>query len=237
MKSNKSKFSIECIDARKALRKLKEQSVDLIVSDIAYKTISGGNKTINAPKGMLSENDGKGGFKHNSIHISEYADQLFRVLKDPAHCYLFSNLKNLFSIRDEMLRVGFQLHNILIWKKNTANPNRWYMQDKEFILFFRKGKAFPVNDMGIKSVIELDNIVGNRKHPSEKPVKLTDILIKQSSKPGDLVLDFMMGSGSTGISSLKLRRKFLGFDIDSDHYYTANYRLKLFEELNKRKKR
>ena len=116
-----------------------------------------------------------------------------------------------------MFEAGFKLHNILIWKKNTANPNRWYMQDKEYILFFRKGHAFPVNDKGIKSVIEVDNIVGNRVHESQKPVELMRILIAQSSQPGDVVLDPMMGSGTTGVAALLLGRQFIGFEIDEKY--------------------
>lgn len=215
---------LKLCDARDGLAALDQESVDLIVSDVAYRTISGGNKYHNAPRGMLSANDGKGGFKNNNIHISEYAHLLFRVLKDPAHCYIFSNLKNLFDVRDHMLAAGFKLHNILIWKKNTANPNRWFMQDKEYILFFRRGLAFPINDMSVKSVIEVNNIVGNRRHPSEKPVELMRVLIAASSQVGDVVLDPMMGSGTTGVAAITLARQFIGFDNDPEYLPVAAQR-------------
>lgn len=215
---------LKLCDARVGLANLESSSVDLIVSDVAYRTISGGNKNNNAPKGILSANDGKGGFKNNDIHISEYASLMFRVLKDPSHCYIFTNMKNLFDVRDQMLAAGFKLHNILIWKKNTANPNRWFMQNKEYILFFRKGRAFSINDKGVKSVIEVDNIVGNRRHPSEKPVELMRVLISASSQPGDVILDPMMGSGTTGVAAITLGRRFIGFDNDDEYLPIAAQR-------------
>ena len=215
---------IKLCDARVGLANIPASSIDLIVSDIPYPTISGGNKNPDAPRGVLSANDGKI-FKHNSIHISDYASLMFDVLKDPAHCYIFTNLKNLFDVQQHMTKAGFKLHNILIWKKNTANPNRWYMQDKEYIMFYRKGKAFPVNDKGIKSVIEIDNIVGGRLHPTEKPVDLLRVLISQSSQVGDVVLDPFMGSGSTGVAAQTLARQFIGLEIDLRYTTIAAQRL------------
>ena len=80
-------------DTREALPGLQTASVDLIVSDVAYDVISGGNKSANRPRGILNANDGKV-FKENNIHISEYAAEMFRVLRDPSHCYIMSNVKN-----------------------------------------------------------------------------------------------------------------------------------------------
>ena len=124
-----------------------------------------------------------------------------------------------------MLRAGFKLHNLPVWKKNTANPNRWYMIDREFILFFRKGPAFPINEPGTKSVIEVDNIVGGRVHPAQKPIELMSILIRNSSQPGDIVLDPMMGSGTTGVAAMLHGRRFIGFENDEEYMIVAERRL------------
>ena len=63
------------------------------------------------------------------------------------------------------------------------------------------------------------------KHPTMKPSKLIEILIKTSSNIDDLVGDFFMGSGTTCISANKLRRKYFGIEIEPKYYEIAKRRL------------
>ena len=138
-------------DARAYLRAHPPETVDLIVSDIPYKVISGGNTTkYQRCAGILSANDGKI-FDHNDTHHSEYMDDLYRVLKPVAHCYLFTNLLNLWDLRDEMVRVGFEIHNLLPWIKDNVTPNRWFMKDTEYVIFARKGPARTIYTPGARS--------------------------------------------------------------------------------------
>ena len=58
------------------------------------------------------------------------------------------------------------------------------------------------------------NSFENTKYPTQKPERLLERLIASSSAPGDLVLDCFMGSGTTQVAALKLRRIFLGSDIN-----------------------
>lgn len=55
-------------------------------------------------------------------------------------------------------------------------------------------------------------------HPTQKPVDLLRYLIRTYTNPGDTVLDFTMGSGSTGVACVEEGRKFIGIELD-DHYY------------------
>ena len=66
----------------------------------------------------------------------------------------------------------------------------------ELILMLRKGGAKPINNMGTSNIIKIPNIIGKKQHPTEKPIKLMEVLIENSSNEGDLVLDPFMGSGS-----------------------------------------
>lgn len=84
-----------------------------------------------------------------------------------------------------------------------------YRARYEFILFFEKGKR-KLNDLGIADVINVKRIA--RGYPTEKPVEVSEILIKQSSAENDVVLDCFMGSGSVGVAAVKLKRKFFGND-------------------------
>ena len=121
---------------------------------------------------------------------------------------------------------GFGLHNVLIWEKNNCTPNRWYMKNCEYILFLRKGKAKRINNVGSKTVHSFDNIIGNKNHPTEKPVSLMEYYITNSSNVGDTVLDPFMGSGSTGVACLNTNRNFIGMELDKNYFEIARKRIK-----------
>lgn len=105
------------------------------------------------------------------------------------------------------------------------------MSQFEYILFFRKGKAKNINNCGTSDIISVPNkktkgLDGNNIHDTEKPVRLMEILIENSSKEGDLVLDPFMGIGATGVSAVRLNRNFIGIEIDKEYFDIAQKRVK-----------
>jgi site-specific DNA-methyltransferase (adenine-specific) len=64
-------------------------------------------------------------------------------------------------------------------------------------------------------------------HPTKKPIDLMNCLNTLVSKPGDIILDPFMGSGSTGVSALQLNRNFIGFEKEHNYFLTAQERLNL----------
>jgi len=62
-------------------------------------------------------------------------------------------------------------------------------------------------------------------HPTQKPVALLEDLILTYTNPGDTVLDFTMGSGSTGVACKNLNRDFIGIELDEKYFETAKYRI------------
>ena len=70
-------------------------------------------------------------------------------------------------------------------------------------------------------------------HPTQKPVELLEYLIKTYTKEGDLVLDFTMGSGSTGVACQNTNRNFIGIELEEEYYKIAEQRL---EENSKQQK-
>ena len=209
------------------LSQLESESVDLCVTDPPYRTISGGKndfKDKKRPSGILSKNDGKI-FEHNDIDHKEWMSQVYRVLKPNADFYCMTNLLNLFTFKEIAESVGFKLHNLLVWEKNTLTPNRWYMKNAEFTLYFYKGRAKPINEQGSPMIHKFKNITGNKLHPTEKPVELMELYVKNSSNLNDLVLDPFMGAGSTGVACLKLARQFLGCELDKNYYNIAKERI------------
>lgn len=215
-----------CSDARVALRDMADQSVDLVVTDPPYRTISGGNTQgkHQRPSGMLTNNDGRI-FRHNDITFDEWLPDVFRVLRDPGHCYVMTNLLNLWDLHRVAVSCGFLAHNLLVWKKNTPTPNRWYMKNAEYILFLRRGKARGIVHPGSMTVHDVPGVRGDRSHPTEKPVDLMRLYIENSSNPGDIVLDPFMGSGSTGVAAHTTGRRFIGIESDREYYLTACKRL------------
>lgn len=67
----------------------------------------------------------------------------------------------------------------------------------------------------------------SKLHPTQKPVDFSEYLIRTYSNPGDLVLDFCMGSGTTGVACQNTDRRFIGMELDPNHFDTAKERLGL----------
>lgn len=218
-------------DAIDVLKRLKDESFSLILTDPPYKVISGGTGGKNAPKGMLSKNDGKI-FKHNNIKFSDYMSDLYRVLKPDSQAYFFTNFLNLQELMEEVQKVGFKIHNLLVWKKNNTTPNRWYMKNCEYVLFCRKGKAKCINEPGSQTVHKFDNITGNKIHETEKPLDLLRMYIRNSTKEGEMILDPFGGSGSTCLASLLENRRCTTIEIDETYVTKIKERLKYYFKNN-----
>jgi site-specific DNA-methyltransferase (adenine-specific) len=79
------------------------------------------------------------------------------------------------------------------------------------------GKRFPVD------VFRFNKEQGF--HPTQKPVALMEYLIKTYTNEGDTVLDFTMGSGTTGVACKNLNRNFIGIELDKDYFEIAKARI------------
>ena len=222
-------------DCLVGLKTIKDSTVDLVITDPPYKIISGGSTQlgIGDPTGIFNRkftqsnasdaSDVRSGklFKHNDITFNQWLPEVYRVLKNGTHCYIMVNDRNLATLITQAEAVGFKLVNVLIWKKNNVTPNKWYMKSCEFIVMLRKGKAKNINNMGSNQCIEVKNPMGNKLHPTQKPVELIDVLLLNSSVPNELVLDPFMGSGSVAVSAIKNNRQYLGYELDEKYFKIA----------------
>ena len=75
----------------------------------------------------------------------------------------------------------------------------------------------------------------NAYHPTQKPIPLLEYLIKTYTNEGELVLDFTMGSGSTGVACMNTNRKFIGIELDNNYFNIASKRIEeaFFNAQNK----
>lgn len=77
----------------------------------------------------------------------------------------------------------------------------------------------------LKTILKVPNIIGDKCHPTEKPVQLMEVLIANSTNENDLVLEPFAGGGATCIAAKNLKRKFIGIEIDEEYAKIAQDRL------------
>jgi len=70
----------------------------------------------------------------------------------------------------------------------------------------------------------------NYLHPTQKPVALMEYFIKTYTNEGETVLDFTMGSGTTGVACRNLKRNFIGIELDNNYFSIARERIERCEE-------
>lgn len=76
-----------------------------------------------------------------------------------------------------------------------------------------------------RSILKFSRDSGNF-HPTQKPIALMEYLINTYTNPGDVVLDFTMGSGSTGVACVNTGRKFIGIERNKKYFKIAKSRIK-----------
>ncbi|HLU65491.1 MAG TPA: site-specific DNA-methyltransferase, partial [Kofleriaceae bacterium] len=136
--------------------------------------------------------------------------EVHRVLRPNCHFYLFCDPETMFVAKPLAEAAGFRFWKPLIWDKVTIGMGYHYRARYECILFFEKGKR-KLADLGVPDVLQVPRVRGG--YPAEKPAAVSEVLIRQSSAAGDLVVDPFMGSGSVGVAAVRLGRRFLGNDI------------------------
>lgn len=226
------KYKLYNNDSIKLMKKMKSESIDLIITDPPYKTTKRGTSKNTTTGGLVrSELDRQGKiFKHNDISPKEYIPELYRILKDGSHCYIMTNHVNLQEILNTATECGFHFIKSLIWDKGNKIMGQCYMSQFEYILFFRKGKHKKINNCGTSDILSVPNKKtkdenGKNLHDVEKPVNLMKILVENSSNKGDLVLDPFMGIGTTGIACVESDRNFIGIEIDENYFNIAKDRI------------
>jgi len=206
---------------------------DLLVTDPPYTLASGGGNPIEGrrmsgkfnPKNYVND----GNIVSCDIDWPDFIPLMYKSLKENTHAYIMCNnrhIKNMITSADD---AGFKFHNLLVWDKGNATPNRWYMKNCEFTGFFYKGKAKFINDCGARQLLYIPQ-EPYKDHPTPKPVMLMKHYIEQSSSPEDTVIDPFMGVGSTGVAAKLSNRKFIGIELDKKYFDIACKRIENSEQ-------
>ena len=109
---------------------------------------------------------------------------------------------------------------------SMKNDNTQAMASRKFM----PSKNHNENIRYPKNLLTFNNRVGelnnlNRLHPTQKPIALLEYLIKTYTKENEIVLDFTMGSGSTGVACVNTNRDFIGIEIDNKYFSIAKDRI------------
>jgi site-specific DNA-methyltransferase (adenine-specific) len=215
---------VEQADAVAWLRTLGDASVDLVITDPPYESLEkhrAVGTTTRLTHSKASSNDWFQIFPN--ARFGELFGELHRVLKKDRHFYLFCDAETMFVARPLAEAAGFRFWKPIVWDKICLGMGYHYRSRYELVLFFEKGKR-QLADRSIADVIAEKRIRGG--YPAEKPVALAQVLVRQSTRPAELVVDPFVGSGSFGVAAVRLGRRFRGCDVCAEATAIAAGRLR-----------
>ncbi|MES1171756.1 MAG: site-specific DNA-methyltransferase [Bacteroidota bacterium] len=215
-----SLFQMDAVDW---LRGLPAGAADLVVTDPPYESLEKHRAIGTTTRLKQSKSSSNPWFRiFPNARFADLFAEVFRVLARNAHFYLFTDPETAFVAKPIAEAAGFKFWKPLIWDKQSIGMGYHYRSRYEMILFFEKGKR-RLNDLGTPDVLVAPRVRGG--YPAEKPPRISEILIEQSTSSGQLVIDPFMGSGSVGVAALNTARRFWGNDISGDALTLAGTRL------------
>jgi len=159
--------------------------------------------------------------------IIKYIEECFRILKDNTAIYLFCSWHHIDFFKQEFEKY-FKLKNLIVWSKNnhgSGDLKGAYAPKHELILYGHKGRSL-FREKRIPDVIDFPKVPSKQLlHPTEKPVGLLELFIKNSSDKDNIIFDGFIGSASTVIACLNTGRQYIGFELDNKYYNIANERV------------
>ena len=235
---NKKDFKLILGDSFEELKKIKKNTVDMIFADPPY-FLSGngiscsGGKMVSVNKG---EWDKKIGIEEKHQFNREWIRLCYDVLKDEGTIWISGTLHNIYSIGMALEQEGFKIINNITWRKLNPPPNiscRYFVHSTETILWAKKDIKKAKHKFNYQLMRELNGGKQAKdvwessltkpsekkcgKHPTQKPMAILEKLILASTDKGDLILDPFNGSGTTGIVANKLKRKYIGIDLEKEY--------------------
>lgn len=232
------KDQIVCGDTIEVMRKIPDGSIDLVVTSPPYNIKnSTGNGLKDGRGGKWANAALQNGYTHydDCLPHEEYVEWQRNCLKEmlriiPETGAIFYNHKwrvqnGLLQDRTDIVS-GFPVRQIIIWRRKGGfnfNPG-YFLPTYEVIYLIAKPKfklAAKANAHG--DVWEFTQELKN-EHPAAFPVALIERII--GSTEAEIVLDPFMGSGTTAIAAINLRRKYVGIELSPDYCEMARKRIK-----------
>ena len=225
-------------DAKTLIKSIPDKSIDLIFTDPPYNLspYSTGNIKMSWRKDF---NNDLADWDRDDFKPSEWSKDFIRILKPTGNIFVFTSY-NLLGKWHEVFDPLFDTFQFVVWHKTNPPPKLYkagFLNSCELIVcMWNKGHTWNFGKQNeMHNFIETPICMGNERtknpvHPTQKPVKVLNRIIKIASKEGDLILDPFMGVGSTGVSAIGLKRNFMGFELKEEYFKAAEKRI---EEIAK----
>jgi len=224
------RVTLYCGDCRSILPTLGK--VDAVVTDPPYED------ELHSAIGRIRRTDGREmiqdlGFAGINNSRAEVARLLVQV--SAGWALIFTLAEGVRAWRDDLQAVGAKWDTVLAWVKPDASPRfngQGAARGFENCITVWCGKGHRGWNSGGKRGVYTHcvNVGRDGHHPTEKPVPLMVELVDDFTKPGALICDPFMGSGTTGVAAVKRGRRFIGIEQSPEHFATACRRI---EEASK----
>ena len=225
-----SNFSIKKGDSYKLIKKIPDSSIDLILTDPPYNLSSYSTGDIRC-KWRKTINNGIAKWDEGTLDIENLKKEFVRILRPKGNIFIFTTY-NLMGQFHRLFDPVFDTFQMMVWHKTNPPPKirrAGFLNSCELIICcWNKGHTWNFTKQNeMHNFFESPICMGKERlnHPTQKPVKLLKHIINIASNVGDIVLDNFMGVGSTGVASLELQRRFVGFEVESLYFKQAKTRL------------
>ncbi len=219
-------FNVDYLDG---IKYIKHGIIDLIYIDIPYKISRDNNiKTMKDRQGRYGIDFGRWDREFDEYQLSK----LVPLLKEGGSLVIWSSFEQFTLLRNIFSDLIFK--DKIIWEKTNPMPrnrDRRYISNIEMCSWYVKKGKWTFNRQSDKyqgSVVRYPSESGGgfkRYHPTQKNLKMVEQQIKIHSNKNDLVLDVVMGGGTTGAACKNLGRRFIGFEIDEKYFKIAEKRI------------
>lgn len=223
-------------DCLKYLSTIKDNSMDMILTDPPYEISRETNFSSGKPKGTdvdrfrVSMDFGEWD-SENKVELASVCSEFHRVLKKGGYLVIFYDLWKITELKNILENVGFKQLRFIEWVKTNPVPlnsrTNYLTNAREIAVTAVKGsspKFHSVYDNGIYSYPIAHG--KDRFHPTQKPVDLMVDLIMKHTDENDTVLDCFFGSGTTAIACLKSNRNFFGCELNKEYYEKSKERIR-----------
>lgn len=228
-------YNMDCLEGMKLMP---DKCVDVSFTSPPYND-KGHSDTVSDTGKFKSHTDHHTKYKWNDFREDWYQwqcdviDEMLRVSKK----YVLYNVQGIKNSRHDIYKIigkyADRIHDILIWHKPAGQPcsNPHKISNRyEFVLILRCDgvHGVDVNSNFYTNVIYLNGNTNrdfSKIHRAVMAKNFCDEIIKEFTKPGDIVLDPFFGLGTTGVSCIEQGRHYVGFEIFEEYFNIANDRL------------
>ena len=249
-KSSNNDFTIIQGDCVETLSKF-EFGFDMVFADPPY-FLSGGGISCQSGKVVCVDNgdwDKPSSPEEMDRFNLRWLSACRDHMKDNATIWISGTHHNIFSVQQQLLKLGFKILNVITWAKTNPPPNiscRYFTYSTEFIIWARKSPKTPhyfnyelmkelnankqMTDIWqLPAIAKWEKSCG--KHPTQKPLGLLARIIQASTQPGAWILDPFSGSGTTGIAANLLGRRYLGLEKEDEFLSMSKARREEIENI------